>query len=253
MINFKSTAYEECNQVISFLSNGISSALSNTLVGIYIFGSLSYGDFNPETSDIDLMVILEEPASEAEINVLKTLHKTTETTFPRWAKRIECSYTPREMLPSILPPGARPYYGEGTFYATAPYGNEWIINLYLLRAHGITVVGPAFTQLIKPIAVTDVQEACKRDLLKEWEPKLREPDWLDNPHYQSYLVLNLCRILNTVINGTTLSKIQSAAWVKKEYPEWSGLVQHAERWQYGTKMEQKEQTLEFLRFVLKKV
>ncbi len=253
MISSNPTSHEDVNQVVAYLAQGISDILDQNLVGIYLFGSLTYGDFNDEGSDIDLVAILKNPASEAEIEKLKELHNQVENKYPKWAKRMESSYTPQQMLPSVMPPGARPYYGEGVFYAEAPYGNEWIINLFLLYNHGIAVVGPGFSQLVKPVKIEDVQQACVRDLFKEWEPKLREPEWLDNPHYQSYLVMNLCRILNTVLTATARSKKKSAAWVKQEYPGWKELIQTAEEWHYGLEMKQKEKTLEFLKFVIEKV
>lgn len=253
MINSKPTSHQAVNQVVTYFAQGISEILNENLIGIYLFGSLTYGDFDDESSDIDLVTILKNPASEAETEKIKELHKQIEKNYPKWSKRIENSYTPQQMLTSIVPPGARPYYGEGVFYAEAPYGNEWIINLYLLYKYGITVVGPRFNQIVKPIKVGDVQQACVRDLFKEWEPKLREPEWLDNPHYQAYLVMNLCRILNTVMNATALSKKRSADWVKQKYQEWKELIQTAEKWHYGMKMKQKESTLEFLKFVIGKV
>ncbi len=253
MINNKTTPYSDINQVIVSLSQGISEILKENLVGTYLFGSLTYEDFNDTSSDIDLVTILKNPASESEFKKLKELHKQVEERYPKWVKRIECSYTPQAMLSSVMPPGARPYYGEGIFYPEAPYGNEWIINLYLIYKHGKAIVGPEFSELVQPIKIEDVQQACIRDLFKEWEPKLREPEWLDNPHYQSYLVMNLCRIFNTVMNATVLSKKKSAVWVKQKYPQWKELIQTAKEWHYGLEMKEKEKTLEFLKFVIEKV
>src|SRR5437868_15341221 len=88
------------------------------------------------------------------------MHLTVGAEHEKWAKRIECSYVPMNMLPSIYPPTTpRPYFGEGIFYAQAPYGNEWIINQYLLYKHGIPVVGPDFKTLVKPI---DIEAVGKR-------------------------------------------------------------------------------------------
>ena len=253
MISNNPTSHRQVNQVITYLAQCISEIFNEKLIGIYLFGSLTYGDFNDRSSDIDLMVIVKNSASEVEIQKLKEFHKQVQNKHPKWAKRIESSYTPQQMMMNITPPGSRPYYGEGTFYAEAPYGNEWIINLYLLYNHGIAVFGPEFNQLVQPIKITGVQQACVQDLFKEWEPKLREPEWLDNPHYQSYLVMNLCRIINTVVNATVLSKKKSADWVKQKYPEWKELIQTAQGWRYGLEMKQKERTLEFLKFVIQEV
>ena len=80
--------------------------------------------------------------------MIKKLHKDTGKCFQKWRDRLECSYTPIEMLKNILPPTEpRPYFGGGFFYAEAPYGNEWIINNYLLYEHGIAVIGPAIDKI----------------------------------------------------------------------------------------------------------
>ena len=247
------TPYSDVNEVLQTLVRGFVDIFGKNLVGVYLFGSLSYGDFNPNRSDIDLMVILNNPASQRKLEVMEWLH--VDTVNEKWLERIEISYTPREMLHNVLPPEQpRPYFGEGVFYPEAHYGNEWIINLYLLYQHGIALIGPAFRTLIDPIPIVEVQKACIRDLFREWEPKLAaDPDWLNNSHYQSYLVLNLCRILYTVMRGATGSKKVSAQWVKSEFGEWRDLIETAERWQYGVEMQRKDDTLAFLRFVIETV
>lgn len=246
-----STIPTDIQPVLQYLVSQICSVLGDNVTGIYLFGSLSYGDFNPESSDIDLMVIVHTPLTSQEQGAVQEFHKAFFQTFPQWAKRLECSYTPCAMLSSTLPPTQpRPYLGEGKWYPEADYGNEWIINLYLLQEYGVTLYGPDFNTLIPHIDITSVQAANIRDLHQEWEPKLTDPAWLDNSHYQSYLVLNLCRILNIHINSVARSKKKSAAWVKQHYPKWQSLITEAERWKYGTEMHRQSETLEFLQFVL---
>jgi predicted nucleotidyltransferase len=250
----KITPYQDVNEVLHALSQGIVDVFAGNLVGIYLFGSLSYGDFHPESSDIDLVAILNKPASQNEMELIKQLHIQVGMKNDKWANRLECSYTPQEMLQNILPPKhPRPYFGEGIFYPEAHYGNEWIINLYLLYQHGLALIGPDFKALINPIPMVDVQIACIRDLFQEWEPKLTDPTWLNNSHYQSYIVLNLCRILYTVMCASTGSKKVSARWVKNEFGEWSNLIQTAEHWQYGTEMNLRRETIEFIKFIISKV
>jgi predicted nucleotidyltransferase len=249
------TPYKDVNEVLNSLTSEIAPILGENLVGVYLTGSLSYGDFNPENSDIDLLVIVKNPLSEEKLEALKKMHLDVERNNDKWAKRIECSYVSFEMLPSILPPKTpRPYIGEGTFYPEAPYGNEWVIKQYLLYNHGIPLLGPDFKTLVKPIDIEDVRAACIRDLFEEWEPKINDLEWLNNSHYQSYIVLNLCRILYMVMRHTTATKKISASWVKHEFaPEWSPLIQTAEDWHYGKEMNLKEQTIEFIQFVVSKV
>lgn len=248
------TPYQDVNIVISSLVQGIQQIFQENLIGIYLFGSLSYGDFNPKTSDIDLVSILQQAANREELELIKKLHQEVAKNNPQWTKRVEASYTPITLFSSILPPQEpRPYYGEDTFYEEAPYGNEWIINNYLLYRDGIALVGPEFTSLVPPIDIEDVQKANIKDLLVEWEPKLSEPEWLNNSHYQAYLVLNLCRILHTILVGEPRSKKVSAIWVKKQFPQWQELIEAAEKWEYGAKMNQNSQVIGFLKFTLETV
>lgn len=156
------------------------------------------------------------------------------------------------MLQNIFPPKTpRPYIGEGIFYPEAPYGNEWIIDQYLLYKHGISLIGPDFKTMVQPISIEDVRDACVRDLLEEWQPKIADSTYLENSHYQSYVILNLCRILYTVLCHSTATKKASAAWVRCELaPQWNSLIQTAENWQYGKEINLTEETKEFIQFVV---
>lgn len=249
------TPYQDINAVLQQLSTGIEQILNNDLVGLYLFGSLAYGDFNEGSSDIDLVAIVKKPLGTHQLHSIKFLHETVGESHKKWHGRIECSYTPIYMLANTLPPQEpRPYYGAGIFYANADYGNEWIINNYLLRDSSIPLLGPNFTTLIPPIDIREVQKACIRDLFQEWEPKIYDLEWLDNSHYQSYLVLNLCRILYTVYCGKTGTKKISAKWVKEIFaPQWTTLITAAENWTYDKEMSLKMELIEFIKFVINEI
>lgn len=116
------TPYKDVNEVLLSLTKGIINTFDSNLVGIYLTDSLSYGDFNPKSSDIDLAVVLYNSASKKYLDLVKDLHLQVEMTYQQWAERIECSYIPISMLHNILPPAApRPYVGAGTFYPEALY------------------------------------------------------------------------------------------------------------------------------------
>lgn len=249
------TPYPDVNSVLHSLTQGIEDILDSNLVGIYLMGSLTYGAFNLDNSDIDLVTVVKNPLLPEQLKAIKTMHLQVETTHKHWAKRIECSYVPLEMLANVKPPQTpRPYFGEGIFYAEAPYGNEWIINQYLLYTHGMTLKGPEIRALIQPVNIRDVQAACTRDLFQEWKPKMNDPEWLSNSHYQSYIVLNLCRILYTVMQDDLASKAISAQWVKAEYaPQWCSLIEVAEKWHYGKEMHKQAETIKFIQYVVKKI
>lgn len=250
----KITPYQDINDVLFFLVTGIDDFFGQDLIGFYLTGSLSYGDFVEGRSDIDLAVVLRKPMALENLELVKRLHLDAERRYEKWSKRIECSYVPLAMLSNTLPPKEpRPYMGGGIFYPAALYGNEWLINKYFLCKYGIALIGPDFKDLAEPVDIADVQKACVNDLHKEWEPKITDPDFLADSHQQSYVVLNLCRILYAVRRGEAVSKKMAAAWVAKEYPQWEGLIKTADNWHYGVKMERLVETIDFIRFILEKV
>lgn len=249
------TPYKSVNDVLNDFVCQANALLSNNIIGIYLFGSLSYNDFNSRRSDIDLAIVIKIPLSQEEGEKIKNLHLELEKKYPLWKERIEGSYTPLDLFENILPPKqSRPYFGGGVFYFEAPYGNEWLINNYLLYHKSIALQGADFRTLVNPIDIRDVQKASINDLFKEWEPKIIDKEWLSNSYYQSYLVLNLCRILYTVMQNSVGSKTVSASWVKNEYaPQWKGLIEEADKWEHGVEMKQQEEVIEFIKFTIKEI
>jgi len=248
------TPYPTINTMLTEWAEGLKRLLGKAIVGLYLSGSLAYGDFVPGRSDIDLQAVVRNPLTGDQLRSVEQLHKEIERRCPEWADRMECSYVSLELMRELTPPAkARPWWGFGTFYAEAPAGNEWIINHYLLSKYGIALEGPDFNDLIPPIDIHAVRQASARDLFQEWVPKIDDTAWLSNSHYQSYLVLNLCRILHTVIYGEPGSKKIAGQWVKATYPQWKDLIEEAERWAYGDEMKRQADTVAFLRFAVDRV
>jgi len=248
------TPYPAINALLCEWVEGVKRLLGKKVIGLYLSGSLAYGDFVPERSDIDLQAVVQNAVTQEELRSLELLHRHIEARSPEWADRIECSYVPLALMRELTPPATpRPWWGFGTLYAEAPAGNEWIINHYLLSQHGIALEGPDFSELIPAIDIDDVRRACARDLFQEWVPKIDDAEWLSNSHYQSYLVLNLCRILHTVMRGKPSSKKLAAEWANAEYPQWKSLIEQAESWAYGDKMERQADAVAFLRFAVERV
>ena len=119
------TKYPQVNELLNEASKALQEIFQSNLTGVYVMGSLTYGDFNPSRSDIDLVVVLDRPAGKKEIEQLRRLHKELEVNYPEWEKRIESQYVPRQMFEHTLPPQEpRPSFGEGIFYEAAPFGRS---------------------------------------------------------------------------------------------------------------------------------
>jgi hypothetical protein len=87
-----------------------------------------------------------------------------------------------------------------------------VVQRYLIREHGVAVLGPHPSTLIDPVSGDDLRTAM-RELLRTWlEPMLDDPPHVRTRGYQSFIVLAVCRILYTIERGAVLSKSAAATW-----------------------------------------
>ncbi len=245
------TPYRDINEILVQLASGLASALGERLVGLYLTGSLTYGDFDLGSSDIDYLVVMETELGESQRSALKDLHTTLGERYPTWRERIEGSYVTLDMLPNVQPPEqGRPYVNGGAFWDPDPlYGNEWLLNLYVLRDGGIALIGPEPAALIGPVSFDDVREASKRDLFEDWLPLADDPCAFEDSHIQAYVTLTLCRILHRAANDGVASKRVASAWVRERYGEpWRSLVERAEAWSHGEDLDSNTDVRDFIRF-----
>ncbi len=248
------TPYPDINNLLTEWTREVSHILGNNKVGLYLSGSLTYGDFVPARSDVDLQDVVHHPLSHEDLKSVEQLHKDLSEGYPLWGGRMECSYVPMSLMHETLPPQApRPWWGFDRLYAEAHAGNEWIINHYFLSTYGIALAGPEFHTLVPPIDMNDVRSASARDLTTEWKPKISDAQWLSNPHHQAYLVLNICRILRTVVGEGPSSKKVATTWTKSEYPQWTDLIEEAEKWGYGKEMKRDNDAVRFVSFAIAEV
>jgi hypothetical protein len=237
--------------VLVALQEGIPKALEGNLVGLYLTGSLTYGDFEPGSSDIDYLAVMERPIDGFQRRALAALHADIGRGQPEWRERIEGSYVTTGMLPSIEPPTLpRPYINRGEFWDPDPaYGNEWLINRYALQTCGIPLAGPPITTLASPVSVEQVREASARDLFEEWVPQLDDPTFLPDSHHEAYVCLTMCRILHRQFNNEVVSKRVAAAWVRPRVPaRWQRLIDEALGWEHGLVLERRDEVRSLVAF-----
>src|SRR5581483_4207988 len=68
------TPYADVNTLLLTLLARIQTILKNRLVGFYLHGSLSLGDFDPEASDVDFLVVTTEELGGEILDSVHTMH-----------------------------------------------------------------------------------------------------------------------------------------------------------------------------------
>ena len=89
------TPYPEVNDMVDQLLAESKKVLGEQFLGLYLFGSLSTGDFNPESSDIDFLCTTADKLSEETIAALEKMFFDLEEFDPKWWYKLEGSFTPQ--------------------------------------------------------------------------------------------------------------------------------------------------------------
>ena len=86
------TQYGDINRLLEELLISIRKILGKKLVGLYLYGSLVWGDFDYDTSDIDLLAALISDLSLKEFSALEEMHEGFSKKYKNWNDRIEVQY-----------------------------------------------------------------------------------------------------------------------------------------------------------------
>lgn len=218
------TPYPEVNAVLGSLLAGMQQVLGETLLGVYLFGSLVHGDFELERSDLDLVAVLTLELDPLHFAALDTLHSEIVRRFPRWTERLEVKYLSSASLKRFR---TEPYpiavISPGEPFHAFQGGRHYLLNFYEVRQGGATLYGPAPTTLIAPISRAEFMAVVGGEV-QDWT------GWIAEMHSVGglgYGVVTLCRALYTCTTGVQTSKPQTLAWTVVTLPEFGPLLEWA--------------------------
>ena len=220
------------DQMIREVLKGARAILDSRLIGLYLTGSLVYGDYDPGVSDIDLTAVLTCDLTEPEFRALKQMHHDLATRFPAWDDRIEVCYVPASALKNVRTDLRRiANISAGEPFHWTQLRPEWLVNWYDLRQQGQIVTGPDPSQVIAPIARDEFVQ-CLVEHARSWN------NWIDHMtrrQQQAYAILSMCRALYGVEFQRQVSKREAAIWAAERVPEWADLIRQVMQWRLSPK------------------
>lgn len=209
------------------LLEGIRGVLGERLLGLYLYGSLTNGGFEPELSDIDMLAVLTSAVDEREFGRLREMHCAFARRHPAWEDRIEVLYMGREGLRTFRERRSPiTVISPGEPLNTKDAGSDWLMNWYLVREQGHTLFGPAPEEFIGPVSLQEFKESVRDYAFewREWAPRL------EHRGAQAYAILTACRALCTWTEGRQPSKENAARWVARRHPQWAAFLAEVMEW-----------------------
>lgn len=243
------------SKVLEHIASEYKIILDEKLVGIYIHGSLAFGCFNPNKSDIDFLVVVNKaPTIEEKEALIGTLLDSS-SKAPQ--KGYEMSVVLEKVCRNFVYPTPFELHYSNVHlkrckddlreYCTFMKGKDKD-----LAAHFTIINNVGFTLIGKPISEV-FGEVPKKDYLQSIIYDIEEAEEMikTNP---VYIILNLCRVLAYKEEGLILSKEQGGVWGMNNLPvKYKSLISKALDNYQGDKTDKFEGLLseEFCKYMLK--
>ncbi len=174
------------------------------LRGLYLYGSLTTGDFSPSSSDIDLLAITEHAPDGAALGRLRALHLELARDGGAYA-RLNCLYVPAGTLAD--PDRLHTYWYVDSF-------TEWQLKVMTVAelAHaGQALHGPWPPPGLPDISPAELREHVRDQLVSYWRPLTYRPRiWLQDK-WVDFALVTLARTGALMHNGDLVTKSQAIA------------------------------------------
>lgn len=245
---------QQVREIVEVAVAGVRETLEGDLYGIYLRGSLVLGDFNPETSDVDLLIVVGRDLGAADFERLDAMHRRIQRLPNRYANEVELAYVPLADINGFRP-GKRYISlerGEGLRWKVLRH--NWAVEFWGVREQGIALFGPEPRRFIEPISVEHVVEAIRLELSawQEWADSPEDPGWHATRGTLRFAVETMCRVMYSLERHELCSKPVAVRWALRQLEEpWKALVQESQGW--GSQPSEPDaagRTQDFIRWVV---
>lgn len=199
----------------------IQATLAENLVGVYLHGSLALGSFNPDGSDLDLLVVTRHSMSlEAKRHIAELLLHSSLQPRP-----IEISFLQRAGLrPWRHPTPFDLHYSEmwraeyerelaseawRSWNDTQRYDPDLAAHITIVNHRGICLAGATIAEVFPDVPRDDYLASVMEDVLSALEEIAEQP---------VYAILNACRTYAYLRDGTIRSKAAGGEWALRVLP-----------------------------------
>jgi Domain of unknown function (DUF4111)/Nucleotidyltransferase domain len=209
------------------IRDSIGKTTGEELVGLYLYGSLATGDFEPHISDIDLIAVLVDVPDEPLVARLREMHDRLVRANLDWGDRVEVDYVSARGLAECRTRTttiARISPGEPLHLVDA--GRDFLLDWYPAREDAIALIGPPIDAVIPDIPEAEYLDEV-RSYLAGFLDRFDDDASLGS---QSYAILTMCRGLYALRFGQRLSKREAAMRTRGEFPRWAPVIDRAIAW-----------------------
>lgn len=203
--------------------------IGTELTGIYLHGSFTMGCFNPNKSDIDLIVIIEKNISN--IQKMELMKQIILLNQQAPAKGLEISLVKKEYCNPFTyptpfelhfsPMHLQWFHDNPQDYVEKMKGEDIDLAAHftIIHKYGIALCGEKIEDVFADVPQQNYIHSICCDIKNAQDDILKQP---------IYITLNLCRVLAFLIDGLYLSKKDGGKWAMEHLlPEYHSLISNA--------------------------
>lgn len=216
-------------KVTSKFTENARNILGDNLTGVYLHGSAVMGCYNPDKSDIDLIVVVEDSISDEVKRRFMDMVIALNEEGP--SKGIEMSIVRKaDCNPFIYPTTFELHFSamhigwykdDPDDYVRKMKGTDADLAAHftIIGKRGKCLYGAPIAEVFAPVSKADYIDSIWNDIAEA------EDEIADNP---MYLILNLARVLAYLKEELILSKKEGGNWALNNLPErYHSLIQAA--------------------------
>ncbi len=223
--NLAESIPENLSALLEEMIADFPNILHNNLIGVYLWGSLTYQAFDERCSDVDCIVVTRRDINEGEFSALghwfeKSLKKN------RWTGKLDMRFVIDDEFLDKTSKCCGFHFGKLVRHGSDGNPIIWIN----IGQSGITLWGKSAKEIAPQVTAQCLNEALLLELeyLKE-DLAANASDNSDLAFFHnSYAVLTACRIFYTARNATLVSKDEASIWAMQETPKkWHSVIKTA--------------------------
>lgn len=222
------TAYEQ----------DLERTLPGVAEGVYVVGSVALDDYHPETSDVDLVIVLDDAPDPLQLALIGDIHQRTARSHNQI--HLDASYVTWAQLAHA--PTASTTAGvralDGRIHVAPDRQAPGILLWHQLHDQALTVTGADLRDRQIALRPEALREWCLKQIEERWTPWWERAAVLLSAGGRESLgavgptsgVLGVVRLHHTLVTGSLVSQCQAGEWALTLCePEWRRLLEECLR------------------------
>ena len=220
---------KELEEILTSFVSQSKEILKENLVGIYLHGSAVMGCFNPDKSDIDLIIVVNEPMTDSVKRNYMDMVVKLNADGP--SKGIEMSVVTKDACnPFVYPTPFDLHFSVAhlDWYKSNPddyiqkmkgTDKDLAAHFTIIKNRGKCLLGASIAEVFADVPKADYLDSIYDDIADAVD---------DIPDNTMYLTLNLARVLAYKQDSLILSKKEGGEWALKNLPkEYHAIIETA--------------------------